>query len=54
MLGANYETVKVDPLKPVGFIKSRLLHSKLWRNRVHRATIWVIDRLGPLMVYIAD
>ena len=54
MLEANYESVKVNPFKPVGFIKSRLLHSKLWRNRVHHATIWAIDLLGPLMVYIAD
>lgn len=53
MLGANYESVKVNPLKSVGF-KSRLLHSKLWRNRIHHAMIWVIDLLGPLMVYIAD
>jgi hypothetical protein len=53
MLGANYESVKVNPLKPVGF-KSRPLHSKLWRHQIHSAMIWVIDSLGPLMVYIAD
>jgi hypothetical protein len=53
MLGANYESVKVNPIKPVG-LKSQLLHSKLWRNRFQHAMIWAIDLLGPLMVYITD
>ena len=45
--------MKISPLKSLG-LKLWLRHGKLWSNRFHHVMIWVVDLLGPLMVYIAD
>ncbi|HEX4645094.1 MAG TPA: hypothetical protein VH598_05745 [Verrucomicrobiae bacterium] len=53
IVGANYESMNINSLKSLG-LKRWLRHGKLWSNRIHHTMIWVIDSLGPLMVYFAD